>query len=254
MNGYVAMSRTWQDHDIFEGDAFSRRDAWAWLIVSAAWKPTRIRTKCGPITLQRGEVAFSLRFLAEKWGWPKTRVERFVASLAAQNMVKISLEKRDTLGTLSGTLLGHSPGQPQSIITICNYEKFQAPTSNVGTHDEQKSGHLATEKRDKEEPYNQLRREEKKTVSARGAAPVYAFQGAIIRLTKHDLDQWQRAYPLVDVVARLQSRDDWLATEADERTKKRWFVATSNYLARLQQQSTESDRQAAAAPIWDGLP
>jgi hypothetical protein len=63
------MSRNWQDHDLFAGDEFSRRDAWAWLIANAAWKPTKTRIKGTSITLERGEMCFSVRFLAEKWGW-----------------------------------------------------------------------------------------------------------------------------------------------------------------------------------------
>jgi hypothetical protein len=86
---------------------------------------------------------------------------------------------------------------------------------------------------------------EKKKVTA-GAAPPYAFQGKTIRLKSGDLDRWRKAYPDVEIEAHLQSRDDWLSTEADEGTRRKWFVSTSNYLAGLQAKAGQRLRE----PAW----
>ncbi len=71
-----------------------------------------------------------------------------------------------------------------------------------------------------------------------------AFSGNIIRLNQRDFDKWQEAYSLLDLKANLQSRDDWLANEADEKARKKWFISTSNWLAKKQQEATA----AALAP------
>lgn len=91
-------------------------------------------------------------------------------------------------------------------------------------------------------------REEKKEESSPPDGG-FAFCGKIIRLTQADFDKWHRSYPLLDLSACLQSRDDWLATEADEKTRKRWFLSTSNHLANLQQRAAADARQ----PAWDGM-
>jgi hypothetical protein len=39
----------------------------------------------------------------------------------------------------------------------------------------------------------------------------YAFDGQVIKLTRRDFDVWCKSYPDVDLAAKLQSRDDWLA-------------------------------------------
>jgi hypothetical protein len=65
-------------------------------------------------------------------------------------------------------------------------------------------------------------------------------------LKQTDLGKWKRAYPALDVPALLQSRDDWLATEADDATRKKWFISTSNYLAGLQQKAATAARE----PAW----
>lgn len=82
--------------------------------------------------------------------------------------------------------------------------------------------------------------------SAAGAVPLYAFSGRVIRLKHSDLAKWQLAYPALDVPALLQSRDDWLSTEADTATRKKWFISTSNYLAGLQQKAATLARE----PAW----
>lgn len=103
MAGYVAMDREWQDHELFAGDEFSRRDAWAWLIAHAAWKPTKARIKGSSVELQRGDLSFSVRFLADKWGWSKSRVDRFLSALRSEGMI----ETRSKIGTLAGQSAGH---------------------------------------------------------------------------------------------------------------------------------------------------
>lgn len=69
----------------------------------------------------------------------------------------------------------------------------------------------------------------------------YAFCGKIIRLSKADFTRWQTSYPDLDLMASLQSRDDWLKLQ-DEQTKKKWFNSTSNWLANRQREARRADR------------
>jgi hypothetical protein len=49
-------------------------------------------------------------------------------------------------------------------------------------------------------------------------------------------------------MAVLQARDDWLATEADDAAKKKWFISTSNWLLN-QQRAAPSDKPWMEQPI-----
>lgn len=240
MAGYVAMDREWQDHELFAGDEFSRRDAWAWLIAHAAWKPAKARIKGSTVDLQRGDLCFSVRFLAEKWGWSKSRVDRFLSALRAEGMIAT----RSKIGTLAGQSAGHG----QAVLTVCNYSKFQAPLKASRDSEREETGTTAGQQRDKEEEGNKGTIEPKNGSNRASAAETYEFDGRIIRLLPSDFQRWQTAYPDLDLKSRLQSRDDWLATEADEKTRQRWFMSTSNHLAKLQQQAAAERRQ----PSWDG--
>ncbi|MBF5091930.1 hypothetical protein F1640_18415 [Novosphingobium sp. NBM11] len=128
MSGFFLMHRGWRDNPIFKGE-FSRADAWVWLIEHACWQPSRVRIKGETVTLDRGELSFSVRFLADTWGWSKSRVDRFLSDLRDEDMI----ETRTKIGTTTD----HKAGQGQSIITICNYAKYQdqggADRDNVGT-------------------------------------------------------------------------------------------------------------------------
>jgi hypothetical protein len=78
----------------------------------------------------------------------------------------------------------------------------------------------------------------------------YAFEGKVIKLKRRDFEQWRKAFPDLDLAARLQSRDDWLALEATDKDRERWFMSTSNWLANQQQKAATEARQ----PVWDGMP
>jgi len=237
MAGYVAMSRDWQDHDIFAGDEFSRRDAWAWLIANAAWRTEAVVIGRRKVEIQRGEMTHSVRFLAEKWGWSKSAVARFLTKLQKEKMVEI---RAVTSGTVSGTVCGTETGTVQSVISICNYDKFQTP----GKGERDSSGDSQRDSlRDKEEEYKPVKPEEEVTAQ-KGAAPL-VFQGKVVRLNQRDFDEWQANFPDLDLRAVLQARDDWLATEADEQLRKKWYIATSNYLANQQQKAKAARRQAS---------
>lgn len=143
--GWICLHRGWRDNPIFKGE-YSRADAWVWLIENACWKATRTRIKGDGFELQRGELTFSVRFMADAWGWSKSRVDRFIADLREESMI----ETRSKIGTTAG----HNAGQGQSIITICNYAKYQDVGEAKRDNDGSVSGTRAGQQRDKEEQGN----------------------------------------------------------------------------------------------------
>lgn len=78
-----------------------------WLVGAAAWKEIRTRGNGATIVLGRGEFSFAIRFLAEKWQWSKSRVERFLNKLGNRDMI------RDT--SRDGS----------KVYSIKNYNRFQ---------------------------------------------------------------------------------------------------------------------------------
>lgn len=115
MAGYYAMYRGWMNHPAIAEKIYSRRDAWCWLIENAAWSPMRKPWKNKIIVVNRGQVAASIRVLAEEWGWSVNRVVRFLDVLKTDTMVDTQTDTGMT------------------IITICNYNEYQAGIKQTDT-------------------------------------------------------------------------------------------------------------------------
>jgi len=105
--GYFIIYREIFSHPIFAPEPFTEREAWVWMICTAAWQPCAIRVGSSVVNIKRGELVHSTRFLARKWRWSESRVRRFLKRLQGDAMIDAILTRQTT----------H--------LTICNYDKYQ---------------------------------------------------------------------------------------------------------------------------------
>ena len=133
-----------------------------WLISSAAWEPTRARIGRHWFDLARGQCVFALRFLAEKWMWSEPRVRRFLKRLTDDASVSLS------------------PTREATIITICNYNDYQASRRADVTLGDAPIEEKSTNPRRKEEQSNN----QQKKKDAADAAPVPTAEADYFRRAK----------------------------------------------------------------------
>lgn len=102
------MQRGWMDSPVFAPEPFTEREAFQWMVESAAWKDCRVR--CGKyiLNVQRGQFAVSVRFIAEKLDWHRAKVERFLTKLKTETLIETDAR------------------QGLTVITICNYGDSQS--------------------------------------------------------------------------------------------------------------------------------
>lgn len=203
--GYVRIYRRVLNDPSFNnaGEAM----AFAYLILKASWKPSKVRYKGKTISLERGQLALSVRDFAQDFGWSKDKCGRFLARL-----------NRDKIETESATGI--------NIITICNYDTYQANDETSATVGATAPATVPRQYRDTEQ-----RREEYKEEKELK----YAFSGQTIRLTEGDLARWASRYSnITDLNAELGSLDDWL-TRQDDKTRKGWFHIASASLNKKHQ-------------------
>ncbi|MBK0398534.1 hypothetical protein H0I76_04990 [Limibaculum sp. M0105] len=105
--GTFNVHRSIWTHAAFRDSSFSEREAWVWILSEAAWRPVTVRSGRVVVDLERGQLCHSLRFMADRWGWSKDRVRRFLTRL----------ENRDMIATQTAT--------GQLVIDVRNYDKFQ---------------------------------------------------------------------------------------------------------------------------------
>jgi len=133
-SGWYLIHRSWMDNPIFSQKEMCQRAAWIWLIEHACWKPSRVRINGHTVDLERGQLSYSRSYLAQAWGWTESRVWRFINALKTERMIEQASE------------------QAQTIITICNYNKYQdlEKISNGQTNGQQDSDRTATERNKKQ--------------------------------------------------------------------------------------------------------
>jgi hypothetical protein len=115
MSGSVRISRAIFAHECFAEEPFTEREAWVWLIMEASWKPRAKRMGDYIVDLERGQLVASVRFLAGAWKWTPAKVQRYLERLKKLSMIAV---KTDT---------------GVSVITVCNYDEYQAPAQAADT-------------------------------------------------------------------------------------------------------------------------
>jgi len=127
--GWITLHRKIQDCWIWEeSEPFDRRSAWIDLLLLANHEDAKVFFDGDLITVQRGQRITSIRKLAERWKWSRTKVTKFLDILEKDGMIS---RKSDTKKTL---------------LTIENYGIYQ----DVASPEKPQKGHReATEKTQK---------------------------------------------------------------------------------------------------------
>jgi len=96
------------DHDLFDEEPFTEREAWLWMITRAAWSETRHRVGSKVHVVSVGSFFVTLREMQEIFKWKSDKkVRGFLSLLEAENMISIKTDA----------------GKTQ--VSICNYSKYQ---------------------------------------------------------------------------------------------------------------------------------
>jgi hypothetical protein len=138
--GYVLISRGLLKHPRFKPSGpLTQFEAWYWLIEAAAYAPRDVPVMCGRrtdvIILAPGQLTHSIRFLAKAWGWGDKRVQRFLNVLKADGSIatKPASEATTQTATQTGTPATTQTTTAQTVITLCNWAKYQRPDFDATT-------------------------------------------------------------------------------------------------------------------------
>ena len=108
---FYLMHRGWMDAPIFKDEPFTGREAFMWMVENAVWeqegRKKRLINSYEIVTIKRGQLCYSLRFLAKKWQWSLGKVQRYTTRLKIDTLIDTAIDTGEM------------------IITICNYDKYQ---------------------------------------------------------------------------------------------------------------------------------
>lgn len=116
--GWYLMHRGWMESPDFRPEPFTEREAFLWSIEQAAHGPHVQWFNGVQVAVGRGEFATSSRKLATAFGWGMKRARLFLSRM----------EKRGKWALRAA----HQGAHVATILTVCNYERFQAPARARG--------------------------------------------------------------------------------------------------------------------------
>lgn len=144
-NGWFIIHRDlFVDPAFKQTEVFSEIEAYIWLLSQAVFDKCVINIAGKPIQLVRGQLSYSHRFLAELWGWSDSTTYRYLKKMVVWHKIETRIETG------------------QFIITICNYDDLQRPSTQVETGLKQEKNQHETNKKKsnhfkqeiKDPPYN----------------------------------------------------------------------------------------------------
>lgn len=119
IKGYIKLYRQLQECWVWNGERYSRGQAWIDLLLLANHKEKKIPFNDDIITIERGQYLTSIRKLADRWGWSTSTVTSFLKLLEKDKMIVKNSNANRTL------------------ITIVNYSVYQDENTPTTTLTEQ---------------------------------------------------------------------------------------------------------------------
>jgi hypothetical protein len=256
------MHRGWMDNPALGGarEPYCRRAAWAWLIENACWQDTKIDAGGKTIAIKRGQLCYSVRYLAEAWSWTPSAVQRFIERLKTDTMID----------TVSDTR--------RLVITICNYEVYQAPKTKTDTPTDTVADTLPIQTRYSSDTNKKEGNKGKKEGKEEEGAPI----GAALIL--HDPETAKKSSSRADAGTRLskdwylpmawgqwaldrgvdhqtirneadQFRDHWISAPGSKGRKADWEATWRNWIRRNMKDAkhVKQSSSSKSEDLFDGL-
>lgn len=104
--GYLKLFRKIQDNWIWQDKPFSFGHAWIDLLLLANVKDSKFTKRGVVVEVKRGQVGMSTKGLADRWGWSRGKVDRFLKHLKNEHQIE------------------HQKNNITTCITIINYDEY----------------------------------------------------------------------------------------------------------------------------------
>ncbi len=212
LNNFIPINRKLFKHEFWEEKrAYSRFEAWLDLVATARFTDTETHMLVGNklVAWGRGELVASLRYLATRWGWGKNKVSNYIKLLSDEQMIKTR--------TADGTV--------QTVITICNYDIYNAKISTPGQPPGQlrdSSGTVTGQQRDKTNKENKEEKSKERNIY-RGFAHLVLFDDEFFKLTAAGFNKTQ-VDEILDDIENFKNNKKYTSLYL---TAKKWLQKTS---------------------------
>lgn len=139
MSGFTISYRDKWEHPVFRN--LLEAGIWAWMCDTAAWKDTKVRFNGELVSLKRGQLVTSVRFIAKGFSTTEQLTRTFIKNLENDGMANTQTTHRGT------------------IITICNYDRYQQTQDADNTHANEQPTHSQHTANTNKKEYNNINKD-----------------------------------------------------------------------------------------------
>ena len=122
--GYIRLHRKIEDDEFWLTETFTKSQAWIDLLLGANHKPGNVVLRDMTVHLKMGQLAWSQLTMCKRWKWSRGRVKRYLKLL--QKIERILVQQ---------------VRQHSTLVTICNYKKYQLHSTTGETKTVPEAGH-----------------------------------------------------------------------------------------------------------------
>lgn len=206
--GYIKIFRCIQENDLWREKPFDRSRAWIDLLLLANYKAGSFWVQGMEVKVARGEVGWSENRLADRWGWSRGKVRRFLEHLKREEQIEPRVVQADK--------------RLKSVYTLLNYEQYQGDSTSDGTSDGTGGGQATDKRRYSKKKDKKVKKEKNK---------------------EFDFDLLWKRYPLKD--GKKDAERHFNATVKTEEDWQNINKALYNYLKHLQAESWKKPKNGS---------
>lgn len=97
---WIKLYRSLLNNDLYLIKPYDRLHAWIDLLLLAEHKTHKSMWRGQMTEFRRGDVNLSMKRLAERWGWSRGKVERFLSTLSELEMIHLNVHRNRTVITI----------------------------------------------------------------------------------------------------------------------------------------------------------
>ena len=211
--GHITLSRRLFKNFLWEEQrSFSRAEAWIDCIQTARWKDGKQIVNGKLLTIPRGGLAGSIRYLSNRWQWSTKKVRIFLSLLESDGMIH------------------KQKAQGETILILSKYESYNKEGPPKGTPRAQ-GGHTEGTPRAQIEEGEEGKESKPSCSDPLQWSELMGWQG----VTDQDRADWSAAYPAVNIDRQIAASSQWLKANPSKAKKKLWRRFLTNWLARQQE-------------------
>lgn len=144
--GYIKLFRSLRHCWVWNGEKFSRGQAWIDLLFSANHQDEKVSLGSQLFDVKKGSFITSKLKLADRWSWSNTKVDSFLKMLEQDGMITVKSDTKKTFITIENWELYQSVDNEK---TEQKHNKNETETEQKHTNNNEKN-----EKNDKNDKYN----------------------------------------------------------------------------------------------------